>query len=141
MSIATYTPTTGNDTILYDRGADLAGTRSYNALAGDDTLVLRLGESIDFAADRASQSISNIETIDLTVSGNHALLNITWQDVLALTDSRHELYILGDSGDTMQLDGSNGWNAPPAVSGSFNLYTNSNNLDVKLYVDHTITQS
>ena len=141
LSIATYTPTTGNDTILYDRAADLAGTRSFNALDGTDTLVLRLGETIDFATDRANQSISNIETIDLTVSGNHSLLNISYQDVLALTDSNYSLYILGDSGDTLQLDALNGWNAPDTSSGSFNLYTNSNNLNVKLYVDQTITQS
>ena len=140
LNIAAITPTSGNDILLYDREADLAGTRSYNALAGEDTLVLRLGESIDFAADRSSQSISNIETIDLTVSGNHSLQNITYQDVLALTDLRHELYILGDSGDTLHLDDLNGWNAP-VVSGSYNLYTNTTDPTVKLYVDPTITQS
>ena len=138
LNMAALIPTTGNDTLLYDGVADLAGTRSYNALAGDDTLVLRLGESIDFATDRA---ISNIETIDLTISGNHTIKNLTYQDVVALTDFRQELYILGDSDDTLQLDASNGWSTPPVVSGSYNLYTNSNNLNVKLYVAPTITQS
>ena len=140
LNMAAINPTSGNDTLLYDRDADLDGTRSYNALAGDDTLVLRQGESIDFAADRASQSISNIETIDLTVNGDHALVNITWQDVLAMTDSRHELYILGSGGDTLQLDATNGWQTP-VISGSYNLYTNSHDPTVKLYVDPTITQS
>ena len=139
LSIATYAPTSGKDTLLYDRAADLAGTRSYNALAGDDTLVLRQGEIIDFAADRAKLSISNIETIDLTVNGDHALLNITWQDVIAMTDSRHELYILGDSGDTLQLGTLNGWSDPEG-SGIYNIYTNINHSTVKLYVDPAITQ-
>ena len=140
LSIATYAPTSGKDTLLYDLEADLAGTRSYNALAGDDTLVLRQGESIDFALDRAKLSIFNIETIDLTVSGNHSLLNITWQDLLTMTDSRHELYILGDSGDTLQLGTLNGW-SDPVISGSYNLYTNSHDPTVKLYVDPAITQN
>ncbi len=139
LSIATYAPTSGKDTLLYDLEADLAGTRSYNALGGDDTLVLRQGEIIDFAADRAKLSISNIETIDLTVNGDHALVNLTWQDVIAMTDLRHELYILGDSGDSLQLGTSNGWSDPEG-SGIYNIYTNINDTTVKLHVDKAINQ-
>jgi len=140
LSIATYTPTTGNDTLLYDKEIDLAGSWSYNALAGEDTLLLRLGEGIDFTSDRATLSIYNIETIDLTANGSHTIQNITYQDVLALTDFRHDLFILGDGGDTLRLDGSNGWNTP-VVSGDYYLYTNNAESTVALYVDKTISQS
>ena len=52
----------------------------------------------------------------------------------------YNLYILRDSGDTLQLDASNGWN-DPVVSGSYNLYTNTQNPSVALYVNPTIVQS
>jgi hypothetical protein len=135
LDISRFVPTTGPDTLLYDGVADLANTRSYDALAGVDTLVLRKGEGIDFATDR---SIFNIEKIDLTVSGDHSLLNITYQDVVAMTDpSTHDLYILGDSSnDKAQFLTGNGWSH--STVGGYEEYINSNDSTVKVYVQSVI---
>jgi hypothetical protein len=134
LNISPIVPTTGNDTLLYDGVADLANTRSFDGLAGTDTLVLRKGEGIDFATDR---SISNIEYIDLTVSGDHSLLNITYQDVAAMTDpSTHDLYILGDATDDVTFTGTD-WSAP-TLNGAYNEYTSSADSTIKVYVQQEI---
>ncbi|MEE9905990.1 MAG: cadherin-like domain-containing protein [Chlorobium sp.] len=138
LDIAQIIPTTTDDTLLYDGMADVANTRSYDGLAGEDTLVLRKGEGIDFDTDR---SIFNIERIDLTVSGDHILENITWQDVRAMTDSStHDLYILGDSGDSVKFEASNGW-SKDSPAGSFDEYSNTNDSTIKVYVQKEIVDS
>jgi hypothetical protein len=87
--------TTGDDTLLYD------STREYDGRAGTDTLVLRLGEDIDFSTDPV---IRNMEIIDLERSGGgHTLDNLSVQDVRAITDNNNTLRIDGDAYDTVKL--------------------------------------
>ena len=96
--------------------------------------MLRKGENIDFTADR---SIFNIEKIDLTVSGDHSLLNITSLDVAAITDPlTHSLYILGDGTDHVTFAGAD-WSAP-TLNGAYNEYTSSADPTVKVYVQKEI---
>jgi hypothetical protein len=87
--------TNGNDTLLYD------GTRAYDGKGGIDTLVLRLGENIDFSTDPV---IRNMEIIDFESSGGeHTLDNLSVQYVRAITDNNNTLRIDGDAGDTVRL--------------------------------------
>lgn len=95
ISIFQVFATTGDDTLLYN------GTRTYDGKGGIDTLVLRLGEDIDFSTDLV---ISNMEIIDLESSkGEHTLDNLSVQDVRAITDNNNTLWINGGAGDTVRL--------------------------------------
>ncbi|MBV5289639.1 MAG: hypothetical protein J0648_07390 [Pelodictyon phaeoclathratiforme] len=133
LNISPIVPTTSNDTLLYDGVADLANTRSFDGLAGTDTLVLRKGEDIDFADSPVDRSIFNIEYIDLTVNGNHSLSNITSAGVAAMTDpSTHDLYILGDGGDHVAFTGAD-WSTATRI-GDYNVYTSSTDPTVKVSV-------
>jgi len=137
LDISEKVPTAGADTLLYDGDADVANTRSYDGLAGEDTLVLRKGEGIDFATDR---SIFNIEKIDMTVSGANSLTHITWEDVAAMTDpSTHDLYILGDGSDSVQF-ASTGW-SKSSPGGAYDEYTNTNDVTIKVYVQTAINDT
>jgi VCBS repeat-containing protein len=87
--------TSGDDVILFD------DTRSYDGQEGSDTLQLRLGDDLDFGND---PDLLNIEVLDLETSGgDHEVSNIALQDVLDITDGDNELFITGDSGDTVSL--------------------------------------
>ncbi|WP_201024667.1 Ig-like domain-containing protein, partial [Chlorobium limicola] len=97
LDISEASPTTNADTLLYD-GTTLP-LRTYDGLAGDDTLVLRQGEGITFDAATTGR-LKNIEILDLSVSGVNAVTSLDASDVLAVTDVRNTLYILGD-GDTV----------------------------------------
>jgi len=92
----------GNDTLIYDQAGDIAGTKTFNGQGGArDTLLLPAGDTLDFT--RTDISISNIEIIDLTAFGNHLISSLTLADVTAMGVTT--LYILGDSGDTVNGTG------------------------------------
>jgi Ca2+-binding RTX toxin-like protein len=100
----------GNDTVAYD-AADLL----VDGGAGSDTLAITgTGTTVDLTAV-ADSVLKNFETIDLTGTGNNALV-LGATDVAAL-NTDHALSVTGDSGDTLTLKG--GW-ARGADDGSGN---------------------
>jgi len=90
----------GNDTLIFDAADTL-----IDGGLGSDTLQLLSGTSIDFSILDNSK-IKNIEIIDLGHGGtadNHALTNLSVQDVIDMTDGSNTLTILGDTSDTVTL--------------------------------------
>ncbi|MGE0050702.1 MAG: hypothetical protein AB7S49_04190 [Arcobacter sp.] len=100
------------------------------------------GVSLDFdkIADLSSNStLKNINTIDLSQSGENKLENITLQDVLNMTDSSNTLKITGTNEDKVTFSDS-GW-SKTAGSGSdsgFDVYTNTNDNSVQVKVEQNI---
>jgi len=103
---------------------------------------LDTGVSLDFdkIADLSSNStLKNINTIDLSQSGENKLENITLQDVLNMTDSSNTLKITGTNEDKVIFSDS-GW-SKTAGSGSdsgFDVYTNTNDNSVQVKVEQNI---
>jgi len=117
-----------DETIIYN------STLSDGA-TGIDTLIFSSQTVIDFTAlTSVNNPIKNMEIIDLGSNGNHTLTNLSLQDVIDMTDSTtHDLYILGDSGDTVDFLNGDNWSknavaVTETVNGSshtFDVYTNS----------------
>ncbi|MBP8996187.1 MAG: VCBS domain-containing protein, partial [Synergistales bacterium] len=134
VNISEVVATAGNDTFLYD------GTRSYDGGDGIDTLVLRYGEDIDFSTN---PDIKNMEIIDLASSGyDHTLNNLSVQDVLDITDSNNDLWILGDGGDSVNIVDDGEWSISlgshvqeiGGVDITFDVYTHAIHTDVILRI-------
>ena len=129
--------TSGDDTLLY-------GGLMIDALGGEDTIQLRFGEDVD-ASDIAA-NLSNIEIIDLSISGSNTLggsangEGLSIQDVLDVTDAGNVLNIEGDAADTVNISAS--WTGG-LVSGGYAVYTDggsttlnvSENIVVNLVTD------
>jgi len=116
---------TGNDILDGGIGNDILidgnGTDTFNGGAGDDWIVISStafvsidggtdtdtlylsgnGMTLNLAGISGGQIVS-IEKIDLTGSGNNALI-LSHSDLLALSESSDILYVTGDSGDTVTL--------------------------------------
>lgn len=105
VDLTTQKATSGDDTLLFDGASLLDGGD------GHDTVWLRFGEDIDFAAMRGDGDdedsgvlFRNIETLDLTRPGfDHALTNLSVEDVLDMTDDNNVLTIRADDGDIISL--------------------------------------
>jgi len=135
----------GDDMLVSDLSVSsttISGDRGIGALdggSGIDTLIFTsANESIDFSfLNTSNMPIHNIEVIDLSV-GNHALTNLTVQDVLDMTDANHTLTILGDAGDTVTLaqgaDANHSWEQT-----ADNIVENGHVLDVYQNSDKTVT--
>ena len=118
----------GNDTVWGGAGNDSidggSGADTLSAGIGDDILIFdsldasidgglghdtlrfnQAGESLDFAA--VHPDISNIEAIDLEGTGANSVLNLTPDDVAAITGEANVLHITGN-GDGDSISGS-GW--------------------------------
>ncbi|MBL8385558.1 MAG: FG-GAP repeat protein, partial [Burkholderiales bacterium] len=125
----------GNDTLTGGGGADVfnggAGNdrivvadvafRQVDGGTGTDTLVLAGGGlTLDLGAP-ASRRIDGIEVIDLTGSGDNALV-IRARDVLPLSDTANALRVDGDSGDRLTFADA-GW-IRGASTGGYTTLTN-----------------
>ncbi len=98
----------GDDILIYDSADTVVDGGS-----GIDTLRLRNGDDISFASMPPS-SLSDIEIIDLrTDTMANALTGLAIDDVQAMTDSMHNLYIHGGAGDSVTLAA--GWTQITAV--------------------------
>ncbi len=153
----------GNDTLISDvqtSGTSMNTSYDYAANAidggtGFDTLILSMdGSAINFNAlnTSANMAIRNIEVIDLGSNGannDHSLTNLSLQDVIDMTDSNNDLYILGDSSDTVDFLNNNGWSkgttaVTETVNGAshtFDVYTNSTDSTVVVKVEQAITDT
>lgn len=129
--------TTGDDTLLYS-GDPLDG------LAGVDTVILRLGEDLDFSDPATASHLDNIEKLDLGV-GDHQLSSLSLQDVLDITDANHTLEILGESGDAVTLaNGAGTWSNTGTITESghtFDVYTHSLDSSVQVKIETAISDS
>ncbi len=116
----------GNDVLGYNN------TNSIDASLGDDRLIIFEGVSVDFS------KITNIETIDLSVKGDHNLGVLSLSDVLSMTDSRKTLIIEGnDANDKVSFEASDGWTQDASANG-YTSYINSNDPSVLVKVNDTI---
>ena len=134
------------DDILNIDTTDL-GTQTLDGVIdggdGFDTVTLASTQNLDLDDFDGGLAI-NIEAIDLTANGNHNITNITYQDVVAITDSDNDLYILGDAADNASFTGT-GWSTSAASSIDVNgtihtmvAWTNSNDASVIVYVESVI---
>lgn len=149
----------GNDTIVSNGGDDL-----MHGGDGDDLFIVRdtsfgrvdggngfdlitfdgAGESFDLTALRGDQ-FSSIEALDLTGSGDNALLldsRIAFaatSGINAETGTSHSLIIEGDAGDSVNFQDS--WNNTGSVTIGDNGYSvyQSVSHDAQVYVDNSVT--
>ncbi|WP_221797202.1 beta strand repeat-containing protein [Oceanobacter mangrovi] len=138
----------GNDQLTWSQNfavMDAGNEQDGSGANGLDTLVLAAGDSIDFSALDNPQLL-NFEAIDLTydadttTQGDHALANLSLQDVIDMTDAANDLIIFGDSGDTVSLAGG-GWSLSGSSSADghdFDVYVNSGDASVSLKIEDTV---
>ena len=135
----------GNDTLAYN-GAD----KFIDGGAGTDTLLLATGSNIDFSIlNSTNDPIKNIEIIDLNTTSAHTLVKISFSDVIDMTDSNHQLTILGNSGDSVSLQNTTGatWTkdttaVTEVINGSshvLDVYHNSADSTVLVKVEQSIS--
>lgn len=96
VSLTSQLATTGDDSLLWT-GSTIDGN------TGDDTVTMRYGESL--SGDDLALNLSNIETIDMEVSGSNSITDLTPDDVEDITDSDNTLSISGLSEDSLYLSG------------------------------------
>ncbi|WP_327785498.1 DUF5801 repeats-in-toxin domain-containing protein [Zhongshania aliphaticivorans] len=126
-SVTEYEPTTGDDTFVYDGSG-------VNGLAGEDTIQLRFGENL--SGGDLADDLSNIEILDLSVTGANEITSLSLQDVLDMTDAGNVLRILGDGDDQVELSGidldpaTSNWTFDAGQSdASYNVYTSFDGSD------------
>ena len=107
--------TDNDDTMVYFSGLELDGK------GGEDTLVFRYGETVDFSAAGVADNIKNFEIFDLAGNGAQSLENLSVAHVMAMTDSNNTLTINGDLGDSVSLV-TGDWTLD-STSGGYNIYT------------------
>ncbi|QLF92694.1 hypothetical protein HW090_05595 [Pseudomonas sp. ABC1] len=96
INVSEKLPTVNNDTLLWTG-------KEINGRAGDDTIQLRFGD--DLTGDDLASKLKNIEVIDMLGRGASKISSLSVEDVFSITDERNTLKILGDSEDTISLDG------------------------------------
>lgn len=94
--------TTGPDIFIWGG----AGNEVINGRAGDDAVMLRIGE--DASGAELATGLRNIETIDLSMAGANAVSSLTLRDVLDMTDGDNTLSFLGNGDDSVSLAGNPG---------------------------------
>ena len=108
----------GNDILVFDRNdGDINGGVGFDILRIDDGAVYNTDQQSTFTSSFANatvdlrpENITNIEAILLTEeavsdSGLGTTIQLTAQDVFDMTDSDHELYVIGSAGDKVDLTG------------------------------------
>uniref|UniRef100_UPI00261A7689 hypothetical protein n=1 Tax=Sulfurimonas sp. TaxID=2022749 RepID=UPI00261A7689 len=114
---------------------DVLGYNDTNAIdggAGNDRIIIFDGVSVDFA------KLSNIETIDLSVKGDHDLGTLSLSDVVNTTDSNNTLTIEGnDTNDKVSFSTADGWEKGSS-DGTYTSYTNTNDSTVLVKVNDNI---
>ena len=126
-TVVDYEATTAADTFVYD-GSEI------DALTGNDTIQLRYEES--FTGSELAINLSNIETLDLSVTEANEITNLSLTDVFNMTDSDNVLTINGESNDHVNLSGIDtndttaNWTFDSTQSdASYNVYTSTDGND------------
>ncbi|PUE66419.1 hypothetical protein [Arcobacter lacus] len=116
-------------------------TKTFNVDIKDVGGVLSLEEKVNLDFTKLStESLKGINIIDLSVTGENKLENLSLQDVLNITNNSGELTIKGLSEDKVSFknDGLNTWTKSGTGAG-FDIYTNSGNSDIKVKVEQAIS--
>ncbi len=120
----------GNDILVYD-----ASDVVVDGGNGSDVLIFNTDTTLDFGTLNSSTNpITNIETLDLT-DASVVLENLSGSDVLDITgNSATTLKILGDSDDTVNLDGwaANGQTNQDGIT--YNVYTDTSGTSTQIWV-------
>ena len=119
-----------DDSIAYNNFGDNA-----NGGLGVDTLIFNQDVILDFGTfDGSNHPIDNIEILDLT-NASVTLENLSSSDVLDITgNSATTLKILGDTDDTVHLDG---WAASGQTNQdgiTYNVYTDTSGTSTQIWV-------
>ena len=122
---------------------DVLGYNDTNAIdggAGSDRLIIFDTKEVDFT------KVTNVETIDYSIVGDHTVTDLTLSDVIAITDSNNSLKILGDASDNVDFDAADNW--VKNVSGqvteggkTFDVYTSANDTSVEVKVQQEVNDS
>ncbi|MCT7908986.1 hypothetical protein N5915_05390 [Arcobacter lacus] len=116
-------------------------TKTFNVDIKDVGGVLSLEEKVNLDFTKLStESLKGINIIDLSITGENKLENLSLQDVLNITNNSGELTIKGLSEDKVSFknDGLNTWTKSGTDAG-FDIYTNSGNSDIKVKVEQAIS--
>ncbi|ABL66310.1 FG-GAP-like repeat-containing protein [Chlorobium phaeobacteroides] len=109
---------------------------------GVDTLIFNSGDNLDLSVyGSGSGSLMNIEILDLGVNGDHGISNITVDEVSSMT-SGNDLYILGESGDSVMF--ADGWSKGESsdINGiNYNRYSSSSDGSIHVYVQSSVTDN
>jgi large repetitive protein len=116
----------GSDTLNGGSGDDLivvshAGFAAVDGGEGFDTLKLDGGFDLDFSS--LSGTVSNIERIDMGSGDAGSTLTLTADAVTSLTDADNQLYISGDSFDTLNISGASASGQTTVDSVTYNTYS------------------
>ncbi|MBF2720907.1 hypothetical protein IP510_13550, partial [Psychrobacter sp. NG254] len=122
----------GSDIIIFDRndaridgGENSDGSRDNDTLAITDTTAV---SSIDLS------NVTNFETINM-VNDTAQTLNLGLSDVISMTDSSNQLFIKGDSLDTVNISGMT--KSATSDQAGYDLYQDSGNT-ASLYIQTVI---
>ncbi|MGE0738108.1 cadherin-like domain-containing protein, partial [Sulfurimonas sp.] len=126
----------GNDTLNGGDGNDIldggAGVNTYDGGVGYDILIVEA--AIDFS------KVSNVEELNLGEGAQNIALALS--DVLAMTDADNDLFITGDSTDSVTLQTSDTWVKSATQSQvGFDEYTSTQDATVKLQIQEDLTVS
>ncbi|NTU57870.1 MAG: tandem-95 repeat protein, partial [Chlorobiaceae bacterium] len=129
----------GDDLLLYDSADTL-----FDGGAGTDILRLSGGAGLNFTGTTLSDKIDSIEMLDLVTDASSNLVStFSYQDLIGITDGNKTLYINGNASDTVNFPVGDGWSLASTHtlfnSVYYNMYTNSNDAGVHLYVQENIT--
>ena len=72
---------------------------------GDTLFIQGTGGSLDFASSIGQNQIRGIERLDVKTSGVSALVTMTYQDIIDMTDFRDTLIIRADGNDQLNFTG------------------------------------
>lgn len=96
VNLSAQLATSGDDDLIWTGEA-------INGRAGEDTVSLRLGESL--TGDDLAAQLNNVETLDLGIEGVNEITDLAPEDVEAITDSGNALTISGAAEDSVLLSG------------------------------------
>ncbi|MDQ1263886.1 MAG: large repetitive protein, partial [Campylobacterota bacterium] len=116
-----------NDTYVFDATSDIDTGVGYDILLVDS--------SIDFSA--LSNEIKNIEEIHLGEGVQNISLSLS--DVISITDTDNDLYVTGDSVDSVSLKTTDNWvKSMTQTQLGFNEYTSTQDETVKLQIQDDV---
>ena len=124
--------TTGDD-IFINSGNPVDGN------AGNDTVMLRVGESIDHSA--LASLLEEVETIDLSVEGANTISGgLSESDAQSIFGSTSgTLTIDGDGDDSVELLDGGEWSTTGAISGGYITYTSDSGFTLQIDADINVS--
>jgi Ca2+-binding RTX toxin-like protein len=148
----------GNDILIYDLADQKIDGGGGTDVLRTDEAAFGLANNVGVATDAATglsvvevvpfkQNIKNIEVLLITDDAESSptkggLLNLSAQDVLTMTDENHQLSVLGNSGDVVNLGiEASAWNNNGGAldANGFQTYTQTfAGIDLILKVEHTV---